>query len=172
VSHLHKLRIATCAGLGSLALVRAEVANAVGALPSASLQEFERDEVVVELTLPARAGTPESPGDLAREVAMASRHVEVLGVWNEDGHPALPRPRAPKEILDAVGTALDPVALQATVDGVPTAAWAADRHTWRLGVPYRTGLGPTVVAMCEQRGYGLRFSERDVRATLLSIAAA
>jgi hypothetical protein len=164
----NKIRVAVPSGLGALALVKVEVAAALGAVPSPELQELECGQIVVEMKLPEASHLPSTPSDLAQEIARGTSNLEVLSAWHEPTS-VPPAPKPPAAVLRSSEVALSLVAVRALADNLPTSTWRAHYGHWTLGVPFPAEDGTRSVAISQRRGYSRRFSSLEVAATRQSL---
>ena len=167
-----KLRIATptesCANV-----VATEVHNATGLQVKPVLQEIDRCELIVELTLNSIGSR--SPRQLAQCVKSSSPTLEVLGSWHESDAPTSYAPQRPSQLFFYRDVAAPPVTHRAFDDLVPTAAWqpragSHDSH-WLLAVPVVRADGRMVAALARRYGHYHRFSARDAVALQTAAAA-
>jgi hypothetical protein len=168
-----KLRIATAIDPRAIDVVTAEVHQATGLQVKPVLQEIDRRELIVELTLNS-IGT-NSPRELAHRVKTSSPNLEVLGSWPEIEAPVIyPPPRLDQLFLRGDVSA-PPVARRAFDDAVPTAGWqpkaGADHSHWLLAVPVLGADGRMVAALARRDGHYHRFSARDAAALRDTLAA-
>lgn len=167
-----KIRIATPTNTGAIDVVAAEVHNATALPVKPVLQEIDRCELIVELTLSSIGSR--SPRDLAQRVKSSCPKLEVLGSWHESDVPTRYAPLRPNQLFSFGDLTAPPLAHRAFDDFVPTANWQSgagghDSH-WLLAVPVVRGDGRKVAAVARRSGHYHRFSSRDAAALRSAVA--
>lgn len=162
----YKLRIATENDSGIVDAVAVEVRNATGLQVKPVLQEIDRRELIVELTLNSDGSS--SPRELAHRIKSSSQNLEVLGSWHALEEQPRSAPPSSRELFFCEDMRVPAVARRAFDDRVPTANWQPREGShsahWVLAVPVVGTDGRQVAALARRDGHYHRFSAKDATA--------